>query len=76
MAPGERCTLTIVAQVDPNMTDAILQADGSFSLKLVYQADGTLPETGDRFPTMGLCLLAAGSLILFLLLRRRRTHES
>ena len=76
LAPGERCTLTIVAQVDPNMTDAILQADGSFSLKLVYQADGTLPETGDRFPTMGLCLLAAGSLILFLLLRRRRTHES
>lgn len=76
LVPGERCTLTIVAQVDPDAADDILQADGSFALSLIYQADGTAPETGDRFPTLGLCLLAAGSLILFLVLRRRCAHKS
>lgn len=77
LAPGETCSITIVAQVDPAVRAAVLDENGSFALTLVYNAAGEnagtggSPQTGDRFPLLPLSALAALSLICFVLLRRR-----
>lgn len=74
LAPGETCTVTIVAQVDPSLTASTLAAEGSFALTLVYDAAADSPKTGDSTPALSLFLLMALSLAALVLLKKHRAN--
>ena len=80
LAPGERCTVSVVVQVDPQMTGARLETGGDFSLVLVYRASGEhSPATGDGFPLWPTIAMAGAGLSLPVLLwlrRREKRHEA
>lgn len=48
LAPGEQCTVSIVVELDPELTAETISSDGDFSLSLVYDAAETTvpPDSG------------------------------
>lgn len=80
LAPGERCTVSVVVQADPQMTGTRLEAGGDFSLVLVYRAGGEhSPATGDSFPLWPAAAMAGAGLglpVLLWLRRRENRHEA
>lgn len=38
LAAGDRCTVTVVAQVNPDLSASVLEENGDFSLTLIYDA--------------------------------------
>lgn len=49
LAPGEQCTVSIVVELDPELTAETISSDGDFNLSLVYDAAETTapPDSGD-----------------------------
>lgn len=48
LAPGEQCTVSIVVELDPELTAETISSDGDFNLSLVYDAAETTdpPDSG------------------------------
>ena len=68
LRPGEKCSISIVVQLNPEMTDNI-SSSGNFGLTLIYNAaENVTPKTGDPFKlglTIGcMCITAAVVVIL------------
>lgn len=74
LAPGSTCTITIVAQVDPATADTTLEANGDFSLTLIYDTAGYSPKTGDDTPLLTLFLVMVFSLTALMPLRKSRSN--
>lgn len=48
LAPGEQCTVSIVVELDPELTAETISSDGDFNLSLVYDAaETTAPPDSD-----------------------------
>lgn len=75
LSPGQSCTVTIVAQVDPALTDAALASSGDFALTLVYDAAGDSPKTGDTAPVIPAFTAMAISFTAIALLSKKRTQN-
>lgn len=55
LAPGEQCTVSIVVELDPELTAETISSDGDFNLSLVYDAAETTdpPDSGGGSDTNG-----------------------
>lgn len=72
LQPGEKCSISIVVQLDPEMTDN-LSSSGNFGLTLVYNAAESIPpKTGDPFnPSLTIGCICIAAMAAFSSLKRR-----